>query len=254
MPKKLAIEPTLTTLTGQEATFLSGGEFPIPVPQGNDSGTIEFKEFGVRLTFTPTVLDEGLINLQIAPEVSEIDAANSIRLHEGGILIPGLSVRRAKTSVELRDGQSFAIAGLMRSDFQTTVRQLPLLGSIPILGALFRSSNFQKGETELLIVVTPRLVAPLKPSQVRMPTDRIDDPNAAGETPLITAVHRRNIAVLRTLLKAGADPDRADNSGRSARAYALLDGRSSTLVSEIETNAKPAGQRASGRPSYGPKL
>ncbi len=165
MARRLA-EPNLTALSGETASFHAGGEYPIPVSQDDGKITIEFKEFGVRLTFTPTVLDDGLINLQIAPEVSEIDAANSVRLSEGGVLIPGLSVRRAKTSVELRDGQSFAIAGLLQSVNAKTADQVPWLGNVPVLGALFRSSSFQKKESDLVIIVTPRLARPVGSEQV----------------------------------------------------------------------------------------
>lgn len=179
---KTLAEPTLIALSGERASFLAGGEFPIPVSQSNGTGgggnaiTIEFKQFGVSLGFTPTVLSDKVISMIIEPEVSSIDPTASITVN--GLVVPGLQTRRASTTVELRDGESFAIAGLIRKDFQTTVRQLPVLGSIPILGALFRSSGFQKGETELLIVVTPRLVAPIRPDQVRLPTDRIEDPRA----------------------------------------------------------------------------
>ncbi|MXO48271.1 BON domain-containing protein [Erythrobacter vulgaris] len=182
---KTLAEPTLIALSGETASFLAGGEFPIPVVQsgggggqdGNNAVTVEFKPFGVSLGFTPTVLSDKVINLVVEPEVSSIDQAASINI--GGLQIPGLQTRRASTVLELRDGESFAIAGLLQRDFTTTVNQVPLLGSIPIIGSLFRSSSFQKGETELLIVVTPRLVAPIKPSQVRLPTDRIYDPSEA---------------------------------------------------------------------------
>lgn len=178
---KTLAEPTLVALSGERASFLAGGEFPVPVLQSSGTGggggtgiTVEFKPFGVSLAFTPTVLGDKVISLIVEPEVSSIDPSASVTVN--GLVVPGLQTRRASTTVELRDGESFAIAGLLRSDYQTTVRQLPLLGNIPILGALFRSSSFQKGETELLIVITPRLVAPLRPSQVRLPTDRIADP------------------------------------------------------------------------------
>lgn len=182
---KTLAEPTLVALSGEKASFLAGGEFPIPVVQsgrgGGDEGvgsvTVEFKPFGVSLGFTPTVLSDRTINLRVEPEVSSIDPAASIQLN--GISIPGLQTRRASTVLELRDGESFAIAGLLQQDFQTTINQLPLLGNIPILGALFRSTQFQKGETELLIVVTPRLVTPIRPEQVRLPTDRVADPDPA---------------------------------------------------------------------------
>ncbi|WP_246449746.1 type II and III secretion system protein family protein [Qipengyuania soli] len=185
---KTLAEPTLVALSGERASFLAGGEFPIPVVQsgggggggagngGNNGISIEFKPFGVSLGFTPTVLGDGVINMIVEPEVSSIDPAASIQLN--GISIPGLQTRRASTTLELRDGESFAIAGLLQQDFKTTVNQVPLLGNIPILGALFRSTQFQKGETELLIVVTPRLVKPIKPSQVKLPTDRVHDPDA----------------------------------------------------------------------------
>ena len=180
---KTLAEPTLIALSGETASFLAGGEFPIPVAQGNISGggdggggiTIEFKPFGVSLAFTPTVLADGIINLVVEPEVSSIDPTASITVN--GLTIPGLQTRRASTTLELRDGESFALAGLIRKDFQTTVRQVPLLGSIPIIGSLFRSSGFQKGETELVIVVTPRIVQPVKANQIQLPTDRVENPS-----------------------------------------------------------------------------
>lgn len=181
---KTLAEPTLIALSGERASFLAGGEFPIPVVQGSGGGqdgtssiTVEFKPFGVSLGFTPTVLSDKVINLVVEPEVSSIDPTASITLN--GLQIPGIQTRRASTVLELRDGESFAIAGLLQQDFKTTVNQIPLLGSIPIIGTLFRSSSFQKGETELLIIVTPRLIAPIKPSQVRLPTDRVYDPSQA---------------------------------------------------------------------------
>jgi pilus assembly protein CpaC len=178
---KTLAEPTLIALSGETASFLAGGEFPIPVAQsgtgsgGGSSITIEFKPFGVGLAFTPTVLADGVINLVVEPEVSSIDPSASITVN--GLVVPGLQTRRASTTLELRDGESFALAGLIRRDFQTTVRQVPLLGSIPIIGSLFRSSGFQKGETELVIVVTPRLVKPVRADQIQLPTDRVRDPS-----------------------------------------------------------------------------
>lgn len=175
-------EPTLVAMSGESASFLAGGEFPVPVAQGgggtgngNTSITVEFKPFGVSLAFTPTVLDDGVINLVVAPEVSSIDPSASINVN--GLTIPGLQTRRAKTTLELRDGQSFAIAGLLRNDFQSTVRQFPLLGSIPIIGTLFRSTGFQKQETELVIIVTPRLVRPVPAGLMKLPTDRVRPPS-----------------------------------------------------------------------------
>ena len=179
---KTLAQPTLVALSGEKASFLAGGEFPVPVAQSNAGTgtgaiTVEFKPFGISLGFTPTVLGDRTISMIVEPEVSAIDPSASLRL--GEIVIPGLRTRRASTTLELRDGESFAIAGLISKDFETTVEQIPLLGSIPILGSLFRSSGFKKGETELLIVVTPRLVQPIRPEQVRLPTDRVLDPREA---------------------------------------------------------------------------
>lgn len=178
---KTLAEPTLVALSGERASFLAGGEFPIPVVQSGTNGgtgsnaiTVEYKPFGVSLAFTPTVLGDKVVSMVIEPEVSSIDPTASITIN--GLVVPGLQTRRANTTVQLRDGESFVIAGLLRRDFQTTVKQLPILGSIPIIGSLFRSSSFKKGETELMIVVTPRLVQPIRPDQVRLPTDRIGDP------------------------------------------------------------------------------
>jgi pilus assembly protein CpaC len=176
-------EPTLVALSGETASFLAGGEFPIPVAQGNSGGdggtaiSVQFKPFGVSLAFTPTVLADGVINLEVAPEVSSIDPTASVVINN--LRVPGLQTRRAKTTVELRDGESFAMAGLLRRDFQDTVRQFPILGSIPIIGALFRSTNFQKEETELVIIVTPRLVRPVRAAAMRLPTDRATPPDEA---------------------------------------------------------------------------
>ena len=175
-------EPTLVALSGETASFLAGGEFPIPVAQsgtGDEGGSsaisVQFKQFGVSLAFTPTVLADGVINLEVAPEVSAIDPSASVVINT--LRVPGLQTRRAKTTVELRDGESFAMAGLIRRDFQDTIRQFPILGSIPIIGALFRSTNFQKEETELVIIVTPRLVKPVRAAQMKVPTDRARPPD-----------------------------------------------------------------------------
>jgi pilus assembly protein CpaC len=174
-------ETTLVALSGETASFLAGGEFPVPIAQNSSSGnsngstlTVEWKPFGVSLAFTPTVLADGVISLIVAPEVSSIDPTAAIVVNN--LRIPGLQTRRAKTTVELRDGESFAMAGLLRRDFQDTVRQFPILGSIPIIGTLFRSTNFQKDETELMIIVTPRLVRPVRPQNLKVPTDRAQPP------------------------------------------------------------------------------
>jgi len=151
-------EPNLVSMSGDTASFLAGGEFPFPVPVDEDTIGIEFRQFGVGLSFTPTVLDDGIINLEVKPEVSQLDTTNSIRIN--GTEIPALRVRRADTTVELRNGQSFAIAGLLQNESSNSKVQVPWLGDVPILGSLFRSSRYKKSETELVIIVTPRLVQP----------------------------------------------------------------------------------------------
>jgi pilus assembly protein CpaC len=173
------VEPNLTARSGETASFLSGGEFPIPVNQNQNGIVVEFKRFGVALDFTPTVLDGGRIALKVRPEVSELNEAASVDIRD--IRVPGLSVRRAETTVELGSGQSFAIAGLMRANAANTVRSVPLLGDIPVLGALFRSTRFQRQETELVIIVTPYLVQPVaSPAQLAVPTDTVVPANSLG--------------------------------------------------------------------------
>ncbi len=157
-------EPNLVALSGDTASFLAGGEFPVPVPGGLGQVSIEYKRYGVGLAFTPTVLSDGLINLKIEPEVSQLDTSRSVQV--AGISVPPLIVRRASTTVELRDGQSFVIGGLLQSIGQNSLLQLPWVGDIPILGALFRSASYQKNETDLAIIVTPRLVRPTRPGDV----------------------------------------------------------------------------------------
>jgi len=154
-------EPNLIALSGDTASFLAGGEFPIPVANVNNVVTVEWKKFGVGLAFTPTVLENGVINLKVEPEVSQLDTNNLVQV--GTIRIPSLVVRRANTTVELRDGQSFAIAGLLQAMTTTDQNQLPWLGDVPILGTLFRSASFQKQETDLAIIITPHLVRPARP-------------------------------------------------------------------------------------------
>ncbi|MBA5960951.1 type II and III secretion system protein family protein [Pseudomonas lactis] len=152
--------PSLVAMSGQSATFLAGGEVPIPVPSaGSDTITIEYKEFGIRLTLTPTVIDHNRIALKVAPEVSELDYSNAIRIQN--IQVPALTVRRTDTSVSLADGESFVISGLISSTNRSTIAKLPGLGDIPILGAFFRDSNISSEEKELLMIVTPHLVQPL---------------------------------------------------------------------------------------------
>jgi pilus assembly protein CpaC len=178
---KILAEPTLTTLTGQEAKFLSGGEFPIPVPQGNDTVTIEFKEFGVGLKFLPVVLGSGDINLTINVTVSELVPTNDIVIDVPDSLsrfvVPALTKRSTSTTVELKDGQTIAISGLINESLREAVNKFPGLGDLPILGYLFRSQSFQKGESELLIAVTPHLAKPIAAKDLRLPTDSFVEPN-----------------------------------------------------------------------------
>jgi len=171
---KVLAEPTLIALSGESASFLAGGEFPIPVPDEDGIG-IEYKEFGVALNFTPIVLSENKINMRVRPEVSELDYSSAVTL--SGYVVPGLTTRKAETVIELADGQSFAIAGLLRESTRDAISKYPLLGDIPILGALFRSRNFQKAETELVIIATPHLVKPLDASRQALPTDFYNEPD-----------------------------------------------------------------------------
>jgi pilus assembly protein CpaC len=176
---KVLAEPTLITLSGKTANFLAGGEFPIPVPQSSLGGgvtiTIEYKPFGVGLNFTPTVLSNNKISMQVAPEVSDLDFSNAVTI--SGFVVPAITTRRVSTVIELADGQSFAIAGLLKDDVREIVSRFPVLGDIPILGALFRSSSFMKNETELLVIVTAHLVKPLDKSKQPLPTDQYIEPD-----------------------------------------------------------------------------
>ncbi len=175
MARSLA-EPNLVALSGDTASFLAGGEFPVPVPGSLGTVSIEYKRYGVGLAFTPTVLADGVINMKIEPEVSQLDTSNPVQV--AGISVPPLIVRRASTTVELRDGQSFVIGGLLQSQGQTAQQQLPWLGDIPVLGLLFRSAAYQKNETDLAIIVTPRLVRPARPGDnIRTPLDNTLPPN-----------------------------------------------------------------------------
>jgi pilus assembly protein CpaC len=172
---KVLAKPTLVAVSGQEAQFLSGGEFPFPIPQAFGVITIQYKKFGVGLSFTPTVLTNNRISMAVSPEVSELDFANALQIQ--GFTIPTIATRRATTVVELADGQSFAIAGLLRDNVRETVAKFPVLGDIPVLGALFRSSRYTKNQTELVIIVTPHYVKPMDVAQLALPTDTFVEPN-----------------------------------------------------------------------------
>ena len=174
---KILAEPTLTTLTGQEANFLAGGEIGYTIPQQNGTSSVEFRPFGVNVTFLPVVLGSGLINLKLSVEVSEILSLSQ----EFGAAIPiALGTRRAQSVVELREGQTMGIAGLIDEQLREGVTKFPGLGSIPVLGALFRSQEYRNEETELVIMVTPRLAKPLAPDQIRLPTDNFTEPSDAA--------------------------------------------------------------------------
>lgn len=170
-------EPNLTALSGETATFLAGGEFPIVVPDEGTRVTVEFKEFGVSLAFTPTLIGGKRISLKVRPEVSQLSSAGAVVLQ--GFSIPSLTTRRAETTVELGSGQSFAIAGLMKNNINSNVEKFPGLGDIPILGSLFRSHRFQRSETELVIIVTPYIVRPVSQRKLASPTDGLTAPTDA---------------------------------------------------------------------------
>ena len=168
-------QPNLTTLSGETADFLAGGEFPIPINQGLGTTTIEYKNFGVSLAYTPTVLANGRISMRVRPEVSELSSAGSVTLN--GFQVPALTIRRAETTVELGSGESFMIAGLLSNNSQNLIDKAPGLGDVPVLGNLFKSSNFRRGETELVIVVTPYLVKPVNANDIKLPTDGFQTPD-----------------------------------------------------------------------------
>ncbi len=171
--------PNLTALSGETADFLAGGEYPIPISQGLGSTSIEYKRFGVSLAYTPTVLSNGRISIRVRPEVSELSSEGAVTLN--GFQVPALTIRRAETTVELGSGQSFMIAGLMSNNAHSTIDKTPGAGDIPILGNLFRSTTFQKGQSELVIVVTPYLVNPVSANDIKLPTDGFETPNLAEQ-------------------------------------------------------------------------
>ena len=178
---RILAEPNVMAISGQEGSFLAGGKIFIPVAQDNNKVTLEEKEFGVGLRFTPTVLSGGRINLKVAPEVSELSregvgfTASGL---PGSAILPLITTRRASTTVQLYDGQSFAIGGLIKNNLTTSLKGLPILGEVPILGALFRSTDFQQDRTELVFVITAHLVKPLPPNYT-LPTDGVVAPSRA---------------------------------------------------------------------------
>ncbi|MHA7873825.1 type II and III secretion system protein family protein [Roseivivax sp.] len=171
---RMLAEPNLTALSGQEASFLAGGEYPVPVNSGDEQVTVEFKPFGIQLDFVPRVVDGKIINLELSTTVSAIDSSSGIELNN--ISIDGFSTRSAATTVELADGESFAIAGLLQDDFRDNSSQLPWIGDVPVLGALFRSAEYTREQSELVIIVTPHLVTPTRGEALALPTDRVRPP------------------------------------------------------------------------------
>jgi len=170
--------PNLTALSGETGTFLAGGEIPIPVSQGLGAVSVEYKQYGISLAYTPTVLSDGRISLRVRPEVSQLTSAGAVQIN--GTTIPALSTRRAETTVELGSGQSFMIAGLLQNNHNNSIDSAPGLGDMPILGALFRSNSFQRNETELVIVITPYLVKPVNANDIVLPTDGYKAPTDLG--------------------------------------------------------------------------
>ncbi len=168
-------EPNLSALSGQEATFLAGGEVPIPVPQDDGVIAIEYRSFGVEIDFIPRVVDGDLINLEMAASVSSIDGNSTFTIQ--GDNVPSFIVRQTSTTVELRDGESFAIAGLIQDDFADLSSQVPWLGDVPVLGALFRSAEYQREQSELVIIITAHLVSPTRGEALALPTDRVKPPS-----------------------------------------------------------------------------
>jgi pilus assembly protein CpaC len=212
---KILAEPTLTTLTGQEAEFLAGGEFPIPVPQsGGASGsiTVAFKEFGVGVKFLPVVLDSGRINMKMSVSVSELSNAASVVLGVSGtastFLIPSLTKRSSAATVELADGQTIGIAGLLNDNLRENVQKFPGLGDLPLLGALFRSQEYQSGQTELVMFVTAHLAKPIAPGQIRLPTESFVPPSDL-EFYLMGKLEARKAPERQTLSSPKGGTDRA---------------------------------------------
>ncbi len=183
-------EPTLVALSGETASFLAGGEFPIPTSNGINGTAIEFKPYGVSLAFTPTVLEGGRISMRVRPEVSELSSAGSIKV--SGFEVPSLTTRRTETTVELGSGQSFMIGGLLSNGGNNSIERTPFLGNLPIIGALFRSNTFRRNESELVIIVTPYLVNPVTASQIALPTDGYRGANTAERVFLGTSEYGRS--------------------------------------------------------------
>jgi len=240
-------EPNLIAMHGQKASFLAGGEFPIPIIQSLGTGqsaiTIQFKEFGVKLDFTPTIIDENHIRLELAPEVSSLDYGSGVRINE--LTIPGLRVRRAKTTLELRDGQSFALAGLIDNTEQVSLSKIPLLADIPILGELFKSRSFQRNETELIFLATVKVVEPLNPDQIpRLPgvseLKPVNSTPPAGATPSSSIEGQSGHAVPQ---KSTEQPPEGEAKTKTEQPVTnkAKNGATDNLTSKLIAPAAPAG-------------
>jgi len=226
---KILAEPNLVCLNGQSAKFLAGGEIPIPVPSGLGTTGIEWKEFGVGLKFTPNIVAGDRISLQVNPEVSDLDYTRAIQIQ--GFTIPAINTRRTSTTVELKNGQSFAVAGLLKDESRNAMDKYPVLGDIPVLGNLFKSSQFQKDQTELVILVTPHLVKPLDKNAMVLPTDGVHEPD--------------DLEFFLGIGGAGRDDSASPGTGRGGPGHAggRLDGDFGHAVPVAATVRQPAADK-----------
>ncbi|WP_255504745.1 type II and III secretion system protein family protein [Novosphingobium sp. EMRT-2] len=236
-------QPNLTTMSGETADFLAGGEFPIPMSQGLGTTSVEYKRYGVSLSYTPTVLSNGRISMRVRPEVSELSSQGAVQI--SGFTIPGLTVRRTETTVELGSGQSFMIAGLMNSNSQNNIQKLPGAGDIPILGSLFRSTGFKRGETELVIVVTPYLVNPVDANQIKLPTDGFQ---AANDLQRILG----NMESDSVSGKQGMHPTEKPSTVQSGSQVGALDKPSGPAAAADKAAPEPRNARRSGKSAEAP--
>jgi len=239
-------EPNLTALSGETASFLAGGEFPIPTSSGLNGVSVEFKQYGVSLAFTPTVLEDGRISMRVRPEVSELSDAGAIQLN--GFSVPSLTTRRAETTVELGSGQSFMIGGLLRNSSGNTTNKAPLLGSLPIIGALFKSNAFKRNETELVIVITPYLVRPVNANQIALPTDNVRDANTLER--VLLDKNERNVPGGKRPMPSMAAPQSAPGIG-SATPVPVPAAPAAPQLAQQQPAVRPAQPQASASAAPG---
>lgn len=226
--------PNLTALSGETATFLAGGEVPIPIAQGLGAVSVDYKQYGVSLAYTPTVLSDGRISLRVRPEVSQLDYSNAVALN--GTRVPGLTTRRAETTLELGSGQSMMIGGLLQNSHNNNIQKTPFLGDLPIIGSLFRSNGFQRNETELVIIITPYLVKPVNsPSQIALPTDGYRAPDDADRI------------LLGTLSRGGGGPRPVPVAVPGGPAPAPVIGAEASVPATPRRDAPVADPRATPR-------